>query len=112
MLENDNFIQPKLGDVCGNNLRVGGIQGYVVIYTYTMYSTCMYTYSINLFTMVVSCENPIPTHPEVVAETTKLMTSPLTVHCADQSSALPEGVNDPVHSAYIQQNNTTLQKAR
>ena len=50
--------------------------------------------------MVVSCENPIPTHPEVVAETTKSIMSPLTVHSVDQPLALPEGVNDPVHSAY------------
>ena len=61
---------------------------------------CMYIYSTKLLTMLESAENPIPTHPEVEAETTNSTMSPLTVHCADQPSALPEGVNDPVHSAY------------
>ena len=63
----------------------------------------MYVYiyiQYKLLTMLVSRENPIPTHPEVVAETTKSIMSPLTVHSADQPSTLPVGVNDPVHSAY------------
>ena len=61
---------------------------------------CMYMCGIKLLTMKGSRENPIPNHPEVVAETTKSIKSPLTVHCADQPGALPVGVNDPVHSAY------------